>query len=47
MRRFGFALLITGIIGVCINNTILACVSTILGSIVIEADLLYKHRKND
>lgn len=44
MRIVGFTLLIIGLLGVIINNLIIACVGTILGSIIAQVSLMYKYR---
>ena len=44
MRKFGFILLIFGIIGIIIKNIFISCICTIIGSVICQTSLIYKHK---
>lgn len=46
MRYIGYILLGLGLLGVIIDNIILASIGTIIGSILMQGTLIIKYRNN-
>lgn len=44
MRRLGFILLSIGLIGIILDNLIISCICTILGSIIAQGELMYRYK---
>lgn len=46
MRYIGYMFLALGIAGVIADNTLWSCIGAIVGSVLIQGDVLLKHKDN-